>query len=65
MKIKLIADGSVAEVEDSWGERLIEQGKAVLPEAKQAKAEVAVTDKVPEGKTEAPKAEPKKAGKKR
>ena len=41
MRIKHIADGRIETVEDCWGERLIEQGKAVP-----AKAETAsVTDK--------------------
>ena len=31
MKVKMIADGAVAEVNDSYGARLIEQGKAVIP----------------------------------
>lgn len=68
MKVKLLETGAIAEVEDSWGERLLEQGKAILPEpekAKAPKAEVAVKDTVPETE-EAPKAGgEKKAGKKR
>ena len=68
MKVKLLKTGEIAEVEDSWGERLLEQGKAILPEPAKAnapKAEVTVKDTVPET-VEAPKAEEgKKAGKKR
>lgn len=71
MKVKLLENGGIAEVEDSWGERLIEQGKAVLPEPEKARvvkavlAQTTVTDTVPETVDE-PKAEgAKKAGKKR
>ena len=71
MKIQLIATGEIEEVDGLWGERLVEQGKAlpVIPKAeKPKKAEVTVTDKVPETvKTEeGTKSElAKKAGKKR
>ena len=71
MRIQLIKTGEIEEVDGLWGERLIEQGKAlpVTPKAeKPKKAEVTVTDKVPETAkaAAAPKAEPaKKAGKKR
>jgi len=72
VKIRLIETGEITEVEDTWGERLIEHGKAVpaVEETrKPAKAEVTVTDKVPDdakAETET-KAEParKNAGKKR
>ena len=70
MKVKLIEDGTIVDVDDCWGERLVEQGKAVLPSLteKPVKAEVTVTDKVPDTAKadEKAKAEPeKKAGKKR
>ena len=49
MKVKLTENGEIAEVEDSWGERLIEHGKAVpAGEEKKPKAEVIVADKLPE-----------------
>ena len=38
MKVKLIKTGEVVEVNDSYGERLIEQGKAVLVEEAPAAA---------------------------
>lgn len=78
MKVKLIEKGEIAEVSDLYGERLIEQGKAVpaltIPEPK---AEVTVTDHVPHQDAEetaengasaeegAKTAATKKAGKKR
>lgn len=70
MKVKLIETGKIAEVEDTWGERLIEQGKANpvcrIPEEK---AEVTVTDKLPDSADDAKDGEKaetaKKAGKKR
>ena len=71
MKIKLIETGEIEEVSELWGERLFEQGKAEIigRESKPAKAEVTVTDKLPEGADDAKdgaKAETvKKAGKKR
>ena len=71
MIVKLLETGEIQEVENLWGERLIEQGAAVPAPAKPrkpAKAEVSVADKVPaaaETKAEEPKAETKKAGKKR
>ena len=68
MKVKMIETGEIADVEDSWGERLLEHGKAILPE-KPAKATVTVADKIPEAEAKAeaeePKADTKKAGKKR
>ena len=36
MRIKHIADGRIETVEDCWGERLIEQGKAVPAKAESA-----------------------------
>lgn len=79
MRIRLIESGAVEEVEFSWGERMIEQGKATPagPEPKPSKAKVTVTDKLPTEKTgeaaeggapETESAKPetaKKAGKKR
>ena len=50
MKVILIATGETVEVNDSYGSRLFEQGKALLAPAKPAKK------KEPE---EEPKAEPK------
>ena len=70
MKIKLIETGEIAEVENTWGERLIEHGKAIPLKAPE-KAEVTVADKLPEAEAEEPaEAEEKpetakKAGKKR
>jgi len=68
MKIRMIDTGETAEVENSWGERLIEHGKAepVSPKPEKPKAEVAVTDKVPEPAKaeEAAKAEPAKKARK-
>ena len=68
MKVKMIETGEIADVEDSWGERLLEHGKAILPE-KPAKAKMTVADKVPAAETKTenaePKADEKKAGKKR
>lgn len=62
MKVKMIADGAVAEVNDSYGARLIEQGKVVVIPAKaEKKAEKA--EKAPEAETpaeEAPAAKPTK-----
>jgi hypothetical protein len=70
MIIRMIDSGEIVEVEDSWGERLYEHGKAepVSLKSGKPKAEVTVTDKVPEpaNAEEEAKAEPaKKAGKKR
>lgn len=65
MRIRMIVTGEIIEAEDSWGERLIEQGKAVpaAPKPAKPKAETTVTDRVPDS---APKAgTAKKAGKKR
>ena len=42
MKVLILADGKAAEVNDSYGARLIEQGKSVIPpkaKEKPAKAE--------------------------
>ena len=68
MKVKMIETGEIADVEDSWGERLLEHGKAILP-GKPAKAKMTVADKVPAAEAKAenaePKADEKKAGKKR
>ena len=53
MKIKLIETGKVIGVDDSYGMRLYEQGKAELVPEKPVKAEKSE-------KAEAPKEEPKK-----
>lgn len=70
MRVKLIENGEVIVVDETYGERLVEQGKAVPAGlmTKPAKAEVSVTDKVPEDAKaeEGTKTETaKKAGKKR
>lgn len=72
MKLTILETGETAEVEQAYGERLVEQGKAVAaPRA--GKAEVATAKKVPEteepgvnaGNESGAKETAKKAGKKR
>ena len=53
MKIKHISDGRIETVEDCWGERLIEQGKA-LP-AKAENASVTDEEAKPAAQTETAK----------
>ena len=62
MKVLILKDGETVDVNDSYGARLIEQGKAVVIPAKaEKKAEKA--EKAPEAETpaeEAPAAKPTK-----
>ena len=62
MKVLILKDGETVDVNDSYGARLIEQGKAVVITAKaEKKAEKA--EKAPEAETpaeEAPAAKPAK-----
>lgn len=59
MKVLILADGKIAEVNDSYGARLLEQGKAVIPAKTEKKA-----DKAEEPVNGAPVAAAKPARKK-
>ena len=60
MTVKIMVDGETVEVNEAYALRMVEHGKAeYAPEAAKAEPE---TGEEPE--TEAPKAEPAKAGKK-
>lgn len=61
MKVILIATGETVEVNDSYGSRLFEQGKAVPAPKKSAPAPKAEVKKEPEAE---PKEKPKTAKKK-
>lgn len=52
MKVKIIKTGKTEEVNDSYGARLVEQGKAVIDHTKQkaAKAEKSAEQPAAEGK---------------
>ena len=65
MRIKLIGNGETTEVEDSWGERLIEHGKALpaAPEAEKPKAEEAGPEPEREPEAEAPEPQTEPAAK--
>ena len=72
MIIKIIETGEIVDVDDIWGERLIEQGKAEPAglESEPAKAEATVADETPDSAEEPAQDDAKadtakKAGKKR
>lgn len=52
MRVKILDTGKTAEVNDSYGARLVEQGKAVVERTKQAsaKADKPATQPAAEGK---------------
>lgn len=63
MKVLILKDGETAEVNDSYGARLIEQGRAVVIPSKAAKQRTEQPEPAPEAETpaeEAPATKPTK-----